>query len=1157
MDFNDEEEAWESELHEGLESLKQGDQDWDEELQREIVSLDDLERDWQKQLRTASLVVQVQYRDQDAVAALKRLGYFFATRKTERIIREYPASFLVGLNYVASAQMEKGTLWPFIFAGLNNLEGSQPRQEAIARIHRMALNKFQLERFEHPLGRIGEIVLHAGIPVSSQGKFIKRLINDYKLLDDFDSRIFNEKIRGIPQDRVQASSIDKPIWHFISQAGAVADDFVAKCIEILDDSKESQSGAGLPLRVIAEIQRVIQDLGKASLLRASRKGERVKPPKLTWPDTSENELQIILPRIPESRHSAVRWTVEYGENVTTIDVAQEIPGIGIDPSVLEIREPVAQINLRSESLGAADDLQTRSWSLNLYSEDNPVMFFDADGELDSGKGPLDPGSVRVLYPSRTSSSAAKPVLFIDGESESIEIDAPLGWSPDSGETPWLAQLSDLSRAESVEIRFSPAAGHKAFRRAVSAFKKPRPALNGLILGLFDTQGSSIFSEFPELEVGSLSTNDDEWSYEVRDLERLLVWEEKIYPRQGKISIEQPPGLIGKFEFKISRGLGQTTTFTRTVIPGLSTSYMGEERKLLEDGTGIDELTVTLSSPRAQDIQIPLSSRVRSTTINDDRVSSEPITIRPNYEFFELFNTRSRRKSEWIEPTKSNIENLTELQIFFASNSATRVALVGKWGASGSQVLESKATTPRFKFHLGELSDAANARGAFDLELQDQAGRKIKAGKCYPKKLFNDFKVDEDCQSIEFEFAGGNVPAGLQAGFYATLAPWRAPVIVEVDSNSIEIPEDVRHFGVLAFTIAVSSPWAPHDFGTKPASDDLNTGVFDSLPPDMNKNSEQALTHWILSGEKSSKVDDMEPGLAWTCFTKADSMSRKGGLDPGALKGLAAAILRQNPNSLGSYPVTSRSRNELLVDLIESGMAAQIPLKTQVLVDQQLSRPVLAAIAIAVADIGSTRLLLDSAADAWGASLPPSKESLEHDPMEVHAHKLGLLNFKSPQTRYLLGLEQEAFRDFAGSYLPGKLMEGATMFVEIFSRLGFDTENLLTGLGSDWTDEVSNSLRKIDPLVPPAIKDVLNLRPLLDKHGLKEIKGMPSRVANWPGISLRMALAARISARGDSRALEIWEANKSYYIKMAKALPALVEIDLTIAELALRQIESES
>jgi hypothetical protein len=90
-----------------------------------------------------------------------------------------------------------------------------------------------------------------------------------------------------------------------------------------------------------------------------------------------------------------------------------------------------------------------------------------------------------------------------------------------------------------------------------------------------------------------------------------------------------------------------------------------------------------------------------------------------------------------------------------------------------------------------------------------------------------------------------------------------------------------------------------------------------------------------------------------------------------------------------------------------------------------------------------------------------------------------------------------------------------------------------------------------------MKGILKSRPILDKNAQREIKGMPSRVANWPAISIRMALAARTASRGSLPSLTLWEANKSYYLKMAKALPSLVEIDLTIAELALRQIESES
>jgi hypothetical protein len=53
----------------------------------------------------------------------------------------------------------------------------------------------------------------------------------------------------------------------------------------------------------------------------------------------------------------------------------------------------------------------------------------------------------------------------------------------------------------------------------------------------------------------------------------------------------------------------------------------------------------------------------------------------------------------------------------------------------------------------------------------------------------------------------------------------------------------------------------------------------------------------------------------------------------------------------------------------------------------------------------------------------------------------------------------------------------------------------------------------------------------------------------------MAFLARLAARGIEEARSAFDANKGFYLKMAKALPALAEIDLTIAELALREMEN--
>jgi hypothetical protein len=267
-------------------------------------------------------------------------------------------------------------------------------------------------------------------------------------------------------------------------------------------------------------------------------------------------------------------------------------------------------------------------------------------------------------------------------------------------------------------------------------------------------------------------------------------------------------------------------------------------------------------------------------------------------------------------------------------------------------------------------------------------------------------------------------------------------------------------------------------------------------------------------------------------------------------------LRSAPDSLAAYGVASRNRVESTLDLIDSGLVAQLPKSTQLEADQTQSRPVLACIGIAQNDLEATSKLLDLASGAWGASIPGEGEDGTRVPLKMHAFKLGLLNYRSPSIKTLIRFDESLFSEFASSYLPGRLLDGGNIFLNVFSPLGFDVERLIVGLGTDWTMQVCESVSKLDDTSPKQVAGLLEVRPILKSEELKQIPGLPSRTANWPAISIRMAFAARLAARGHKDAKEIWDTNKGFYLKMAKALPALAEIDLTLAELALRENESD-
>jgi hypothetical protein len=408
------------------------------------MELAELESRWSKRLRQVSLVIQVEYEDQEAEEALRKVGEKF--QQNPRYVETYFACLLVGLNYIASAKSKPGEMWPQIMEGLGGLENSPGNQKEITKLHRKALRYFKLQRFEHPLGRIGEIEIHAGIPLKSQGKFISRLAKEYREIPNFDSYVFNDRVRGISREALQAKGLDAPTWHFINQAGGVADDFVAKCIDVLDDLQDGEydedGGKGLPLRIIREIIGVYKQAGTITRARGAA---RIAKPKVAWDFRTTGEMWLKLPVMPESYSSKTHWLVSIGGVEKELFAPQTLPGLEAQSISVPLRAIVSSISLKATTVDSTSATQSRGWSVPLFAENFPVLMFDHEGNLVEQKGPLDPGLYRVLFPRKYQGVESR--LEIDGTRVTRIVDSPIGWGNDGDDLSWIALEIDLSDAD--------------------------------------------------------------------------------------------------------------------------------------------------------------------------------------------------------------------------------------------------------------------------------------------------------------------------------------------------------------------------------------------------------------------------------------------------------------------------------------------------------------------------------------------------------------------------------------------------------------------------------------------------------------------------------------------------------------------------------------
>ena len=1108
---------------------------------------------WRLQLQNCSLVIQVEYDDEAARAALKNIGYLLQREKYEYVERFFPASLLIGLNYVASAESEPGKLWPQIMHHLNDFQNTQPHQTRVSQLHRKALAALGLQRFEHPLGNLGEIQIHAGIPIKSQEAFIQKLTKAYKTEPDFDALVFNEMVRAIPRASLQAKGLDAPTWHFINQAGSVADDFVAKCIDVLDDMQDGvydeNGGLGLPNRVIKEIVRVVDEAGAIQRAKGIR---RVAKPTVAWSDLT-SQIEIDLPVMPEHQKSPTFWVLQMSDKTSELSVGQTLPGLAPQRMAFPIRAVTAGINLTASVIESNSEPLTRNWHLSLYSEDAPVLIFDREGNLDQLKGPLEPSTYKILLPEKYLGQVSS--VKIDGELAAERIDAPFGWGDDALGAAWIAFVVDLSRAVKFEV-FLGSDDKAKVLRSVSVTKRPRILPEKLVQGVFAEDGSPIHFELPNVVVPLDLREAEPWLIELKNEANSTLYVGEFEANNGLLSPGNPIELDGRVEMIVSRGFGATHRKKIDVISGLRSDLSSELRPLAQDQSGLQPTDVTLTK-RAVSKRFKLSSKETALVIVDQDFSKFALSIRPPAEKFELLNTNSLKSSEWIEPTKSHIEDLPDLQLFATMSFSAGAELVGMWPGETLVALKPKESTPRIRFNLGEFAETANLKGAFELILKTGDGRLLKAGNCFPRKMLSGFEFQSDSKTLSLKFPGIEVPAGLEVCFYASRAPWLEPVVSPITTSEIELPPQMRDMGDLFFSIALSDPWTAKNFPDIPVRDGTNTEKLKLAAANPHTSPDHALAYWLETGNQTENLWQISVERAWQCMLLGQ-MQSGAIVNRVTMREFASRILQKNSReALAAYPINLRSDEHYLKHLTIAGLVAE-PAIPGIPSAQVARHPFLACLLTDETEPSSVQELLDTATSAWG--LRGVQESLDDQHsegfVETLLRKAGL--FKA-QPMLFSAFGDEELQAFTERFVPGSLFEGGSM-AQIVFELGFSADKVSDVIDQTVLDQAFNDLKAITKELGEAYDHMARERPFAPKElreNVRKSRGARILTLDIPSLSIRLAMLARLSARGNVMAAKLWTRNKFALQQISTAFPKLVELDLTTSELFLKLQERQT
>ncbi|RMG95711.1 MAG: hypothetical protein D6706_11595, partial [Chloroflexi bacterium] len=249
------------------------------------------------------------------------------------------------------------------------------------------------------------ILLHGGIPNEFLGEFFDFLY-DYEVQPhqiSLDAQTLLSVWRQEPE--IHLSKLRRPVSRFLQYGGAVADDFVARCLELFyADTEEEADLLDLPKRVLQAFWQWREEREVQVRQRPSRSAVRLQRPFLTLaPFTTGLTLFLPSQQLPTQQSpQTLVWIVSTEHDTSTYHTIRQRIENGYQYSVTTI-VPIPPAKTYTVKL-KADEKELQSWTLPGLG-DLPLLIFtpfddyEADA-LDEQKR-YHPGKRWLLYPQGT------------------------------------------------------------------------------------------------------------------------------------------------------------------------------------------------------------------------------------------------------------------------------------------------------------------------------------------------------------------------------------------------------------------------------------------------------------------------------------------------------------------------------------------------------------------------------------------------------------------------------------------------------------------------------------------------------------------------------------------------------------------------------------
>ncbi|MDO5628954.1 MAG: hypothetical protein Q4G43_11595 [Mobilicoccus sp.] len=1087
---------------------------------------------WRRELEAVNLAGEFRPNRDDARNVLRALE----RERHHGSLHRFPACVVVALVSTACEGYEGGNLWSAIHEALGGTS-SQARQHAYGQAFLDALEQVGLpdlatssrQKFARPM------TVHACVPDYCIANFLTLLADRQDQDPDIDGPSFLTWATA-PGLESRMSGLAVPVREFLRSGGEYAEDLCDRLLDLLEQLRAGERGlealvghSGASARMVRAAV-ALHDAGDLvfddTRRRRDPSGASDTPasqlPRVLL-DTDSGTLLLHLPPVGDPQQSRAWWQVSFDGDPRRVEQARSWGATRV-PTTTPIDRPTRSIGV---SLGTSDLRH------DIGLVDAGLLAFDEGGALLPGTTMLPNGPVWLLHSRGTGG------YEIAGEHRLLVEDlGPLGWHD------WDLHLVDLGRARSVTVG--------GVSRPVRHASRARLARGAGTWHLLSADGSEVDRERPRVCLPRAGA-EREWTVEVLDPQtKATHYRHEITvsaagePLEWPLTLDEDTGdaafdpfhgwsepVLGSFLIRARGPLGTRASWTVTIGEGITASTSVRFRGFVREGLTPVQVRLSLASPLltldgtsadlslgADEPERPLTARTPSAALR--------LVCRP--EHLAVRHMAPGTSAVWaISPVaiaSDAPDELGTLDVRLPFDEALPALRLVAGGRTVQELPGRRSAAARrathFRFDLHALSDTLRQHPSAEL-LWRVGEEDLVLARLRPRALATDARLVDGRIELA-DFAG--VPA-VRAGLYPVYAPWRDPIVVDVDPDgTFDCPEDLRDAGPLVVSLRIDDPWAPAPWSRWDGSGlRVDQGGVPTPEPPVGDGADAV--SWYLAGLAPPPVDPDSGPYLWSAVALHGPL-RRCGVRVNLLADIGG-LFREHPD-LAIATLTQASLDPQLA--LEFLIANKLTESIADITAAQAAALWTAHPVAAVLDASTT----DRPLDAIVARCGPIAAALLRGEPDSEA-STGCFDGAPMLARASADLIQQLLDD--ANVLPLGILDGSTRQVAAFELFQRKDDPRLT--------RAQLRRQQVVALAERVLADRPYLLHAIDQRLEKPVHHTWQRL---PQLTLAFAGLARAAARDNLDARTVLDRYRDDWLALARVAPRMVTIDIVLAELLL-------